>query len=875
MKNYKKIFGAFIIIFSLIIFLKPVSANAATLCNTAIDTGFSSGWYNRMYLSQVLVNSGNAGYVNSGSLYITGSSVSTTVYVAIYSDHSGSPSILLGVSNGVTIASNQAAGWVNFTFSSPIQVTSGTNYWIGYYSDGTGTSPVSGGPHSVLSNSAVGDYTSANGYYLTVGDAPVPSTITSSTNYGSPLNYSIYVNTYNVPTVTSPTNTSITTATATLGGNVTSDGGTTITDRGVCVGTSANPSLGGTCFSTSGTTGVFTVNATGLTGNITYHYRAYATNSVGTSYTSDDTFTTLSTLPTGVTTNAATSVNSYYVTLNGSGNPNSYATTGHFRIYTSNPSNCTSDSGGSRVPALSTDDISLGSDSSSHNFSYTTTLGEPFYLTPQTQYWYCAYGVNTNGTTGGSSTQTFTTPDGPANPCDAPTTGNLVIPAGASCSFPGDTYDGISSTASITFSSGSVLTANPGQNIGRGSSMVFDGGTLTLGGGVMARGGVYIKDADGDGVIDADADTYGYVGTTPPSGYVQRSTISNSYAYSKKVLNISTFDCNSSNGNVYQNVSSLVTDADHDGYQTSATASTQCVGAAASFNGRTYYKDTSGNYTWLPSSAVLGGGITDCNDSDATPCVPSITNETATSITNTTAVLGGTFSYYGTTGFSNNYYFKYGTTNTGSCSTLASSTSTTSFATDGTYTKSISGLTYNTTYYYCGVAANSNGTGYGSITSFTTTNVCYRDADGDGYGNANITANCGTSGYVTDNTDCYDANSNAYPGQTKYFTVQRGDTSYDYNCDGVATANTFSYCPNGHAGNYYGFYTGTGTCSATPGCNQSVLTVSSNSTCGSSVTGTKVDQGGVNIYSNSSCTTQISTGSLVNTTAISNPITCH
>src|SRR3989344_2228109 len=95
------------------------------------------------------------------------------------------------------------------------------------------------------------------------------------------------------PTITSPTQTGIQGSQATLGGNVTSDGGATITGRGVCVGTSANPALGGNCFSTSGTTGVFTVLATSLTQNTLYHYRAYATNSVGTSYTTDDTFTTL------------------------------------------------------------------------------------------------------------------------------------------------------------------------------------------------------------------------------------------------------------------------------------------------------------------------------------------------------------------------------------------------------------------------------------------------------------------------------------------------------------------------------------------------------------------------------------------------------
>ncbi len=93
------------------------------------------------------------------------------------------------------------------------------------------------------------------------------------------------------PTITSPTKTSITTTGATLGGNVTSAGTGTWTGRGVCVGLSANPTTG--CTSTSGTTGVFTIPISGLSNNTLYHYRAYATNSGGTVYTTDDTFTTL------------------------------------------------------------------------------------------------------------------------------------------------------------------------------------------------------------------------------------------------------------------------------------------------------------------------------------------------------------------------------------------------------------------------------------------------------------------------------------------------------------------------------------------------------------------------------------------------------
>jgi|GEM_PF-293264 len=85
----------------------------------------------------------------------------------------------------------------------------------------------------------------------------------------------------------------ITATTATAGGNVTTDGGSSVTARGTCWGTTANPTISGS-HTTDGTgTGVFTSSLTGLTGNTTYHIRAYATNANSTIYGSDLTFTTL------------------------------------------------------------------------------------------------------------------------------------------------------------------------------------------------------------------------------------------------------------------------------------------------------------------------------------------------------------------------------------------------------------------------------------------------------------------------------------------------------------------------------------------------------------------------------------------------------
>ena len=90
-----------------------------------------------------------------------------------------------------------------------------------------------------------------------------------------------------VPTVDTPTATSVTATTATLGGNVSSDGGAAITGVGVVYAPTAvnsNPQIGGAGASTAtgtGTTGVFTVNVSGLAPGTDYSYAAYATNSVG------------------------------------------------------------------------------------------------------------------------------------------------------------------------------------------------------------------------------------------------------------------------------------------------------------------------------------------------------------------------------------------------------------------------------------------------------------------------------------------------------------------------------------------------------------------------------------------------------------------
>ena len=138
------------------------------------------------------------------------------------------------------------------------------------------------------------------------------------TTYTSPVST---FTTLGPPTVTTPTNTSVTATTATLGGNVTLDGGSGITERGVvysATATNSNPLIlgtGVTKVTAAGTTGVFTVNVTGLALGAGYSFKAYATNSLGTSYTTVATFAT-AVAPT-VTTPTSASIAATSATLGG------------------------------------------------------------------------------------------------------------------------------------------------------------------------------------------------------------------------------------------------------------------------------------------------------------------------------------------------------------------------------------------------------------------------------------------------------------------------------------------------------------------------------------------------------------------------------
>jgi hypothetical protein len=94
------------------------------------------------------------------------------------------------------------------------------------------------------------------------------------------------------PSVTTNVILNINSSSAESGGNVTSDGGATVTARGLVYGTSPNPTLSNLVLVIGSGLGTFSGTITGLTSGTTYYVRAYATNSVGTGYGNQQTFTT-------------------------------------------------------------------------------------------------------------------------------------------------------------------------------------------------------------------------------------------------------------------------------------------------------------------------------------------------------------------------------------------------------------------------------------------------------------------------------------------------------------------------------------------------------------------------------------------------------
>jgi NlpC/P60 family protein len=149
----------------------------------------------------------------------------------------------------------------------------------GYTNDGTG-----GGQFT----SVAGPLSASTTYYLRAY-----ATNANGTSYGNVATFSTSDALY--ATVTTTAATLVTLTSAESGGNVTDDGGSMVTARGVCYATHTNPTVSDKTASPVGSgTGSYTCNITGLLPGVTYYAKAYAINNSGknTSYGNEQVFTT-------------------------------------------------------------------------------------------------------------------------------------------------------------------------------------------------------------------------------------------------------------------------------------------------------------------------------------------------------------------------------------------------------------------------------------------------------------------------------------------------------------------------------------------------------------------------------------------------------
>jgi uncharacterized protein (TIGR02145 family) len=143
--------------------------------------------------------------------------------------------------------------------------------------------------------------------YVTVVVNPKPNLTSLFTNleitsevYKTDLETTQYSVT--IPVLTTRVIDNITGTSARSGGTITFDGGDSIIDKGVCYGLSTNPTIENSSKLSAGSEiTTFISNISGLQAGQTYYVRAYATNSAGTAYGNERTFTIVS-LATLITT---------------------------------------------------------------------------------------------------------------------------------------------------------------------------------------------------------------------------------------------------------------------------------------------------------------------------------------------------------------------------------------------------------------------------------------------------------------------------------------------------------------------------------------------------------------------------------------------
>ena len=281
---------------------------------------------------------------------------------------------VLATTDATAITSVSASSGGNITNDGGSAITARGVCWGVAQNPTTANSKTTDGAGSGIFTSAIAGLTPGTTYYVRAY-----ATNSIGTSYGNQVTV---IATAVLPTLTTTAISAITSTTATSGGNITSDGGGAITARGVCWSTTENPTTANSKTTDGSGTGIFTSAITGLTPDTTYYVRAYATNSIVTSFGSQITFTTSQNLSLAtVMTLPVTDITATTATLSGfvmsEGN---YAVTDRGTCFSTSPN-----------PTTALNKFSKGTGT---GFFSSDITG----LTPNTTYYVRAYSTNNSGT---------------------------------------------------------------------------------------------------------------------------------------------------------------------------------------------------------------------------------------------------------------------------------------------------------------------------------------------------------------------------------------------------------------------------------------------------------------------------------------------
>ncbi len=582
------------------------------------------------------------------------------------------------------------------------------------------------------------------------------ATNAKGTAYGDDLTFTT---TEGLPVVTTSGITEITATSAKGGGEVTDQGASNVTERGICWGTSHNPTTAGTHASNGTGAGSYTVSMTNLTPNATYYVRAYATNAQGTAYGAEVSFTALEGLPVVLTLDM-TDITS--TTAKGHGkvtDQGGSAVTERGICWSTSPSPTTS---GSHV------------NSGTGTGEYTVSISN---LTPGTKYYVRAYATNDQGTTYGEQ-KDFTT----AATLPTVVTGNIS----------GTTVHG-----EVTDAGGAIVTErgicwgtshNPTTADTHGSSGTGTG-TFSVELTDLAPGTTYYVRAyatNSAGTAYGSEKTLTIDATLPTVTTGEVSNITQTTAQGSGNVT------NSGGANVTERGVCWSTSHNPTISGSHANSGTGTGGFTVNMTGL-----TANTHYYVRAYAKNSAGVSYGNEVDFTTAqnvsAPSVTTTQVTNVQQTTATGGGNVTNSG------------GATVTerGICwSTSHNPTTSGSHANSGTgtgsFTVNMTGLTANTTYYVRAYAINSAGTSYGSEVSFTTqqaltvptvttsqvTNIQQTSATGGG----NVTNSGGSN--VTERGICWGTSHNPTTSGS-HASNGTGTGSYTVNMSGLSPGTTY------------------------------------------------------------------------------------